>query len=1472
MVICGPTKVDVLTCQEPSSFWGIGVPKTPICFAVPFWRDAAGSFEFTRFGLLGNMGKNVSWTISNEINGEGFEGPAIPVNLCKSPLDSRAIGSWSACAMARMTKVRQGKTCVATIILPLRINGSLIHNQLDIGNNSRDLTQIRKISKIRVVASQVLPRVGYVRIALPVKRDLPDNVKITVLPIAMDKPDLTEPIAVDYVASPDAVDLQSYGSIDALAAAILATSPDVLDLRGLSYLSEEVASELSHYEGPALRLSSSIRIDASTLYRLTVCNLEWDDKRLGNIDLQTFEDLIRRLDSGTLSNGILKKFVRYLPEDSLIVATKYPRLHIHTLIEMGPQTLDFLRNLGNPNSNVFQKVENIHRDPLELQSQVLRMLTRWQYPEELNDLIDCLEGQFTPEDQWALPISMDEYQVALPRHQRTLARIVRVGGMAALRNFVMAWNHANETAGTRELTSDLDDRSFSETVVSNLLSERAGAHQTSEYWLSLQSNWSESLIEAFSDAIQSACNAEDESTRETLLFSINSGRTVALMQTVAKVIEPNLAQRLLESLYKSGCFKSSQTADALRSTNCWSRWLAIETLVDKIAISNSDLWELLNCACEIQRFDLCIRTHLLSKIEAILLAHGDCFRGLAELVTLRVPLFNKLFELGRRYPHCSVDDFVQIAEPALRYGAGEDTEEESKLERYCFERFEEGKATRLETRLITQVGEKHRFIEVVRSMPFFLEELQNCTLIALPAVFESLQEQSLEKCSATKIIVDEDVPLTSQVAQALAHFRGEIRVETRRAIPCAFLRDIVKHRHGLSLAAIGGSTADVEQACRQLLHYDGAIQLPLKIDCETVMDALTSLFLRHARADVYYSFPQVKKFPKRLVEGLKAQARIANVGLKFGAVDRITVEVAECLADYCGVVSLPLVATVDEKVIQKLKKGRAKLMLPGLTTLNPALAEYLVTCVSYNGSDNPFCPNSFSLSRLQSIDVDSARELAKLPFRLQLDGLEKIAPGVAIALSDHVEKNVDLSGVTHWTTTLQEIFNRGGVWVSLPPDAKWLCETHVNDLATGFGNRSGKPQSTVVIPRRKVSDASPSTSLDRHLEHWDLPEIETISAVDIVRRQVSEKRIAELVALRITDVLASSAMRQLSTIDRLVDLSNLVYLQMGGEWGKSDYATRIGDTGARALAEMDSLKKLRGLNLFEAGISNVGLGSICCSPFLQNLQWLVLSLNHIDNQGFKELANSSLVRNLRRLDFVGDWSGEFDFKPFFSSDALSNLCMLDLSGCEVLLSVDDLAQKGSLPKLKDLRANATFLGKRLPELLQSSLMPQLEQIELSRSGITSAAFKRAMQSSGLSKVTRLGLCSNNFGAREAELLAASSYTDGLRDLYLSWNQFDDRAINELVRSAKMHGLKRLALRCNSISEVGLKTLIGSRTFEDLEYLDMDGNAFELTDNLANFLLASSHLNKLKGLQLSTAKLSDSVRQEFCQRFETWWKW
>ncbi len=99
----------------------------------------------------------------------------------------------------------------------------------------------------------------------------------------------------------------------------------------------------------------------------------------------------------------------------------------------------------------------------------------------------------------------------------------------------------------------------------------------------------------------------------------------------------------------------------------------IETLVNKVEISNSDLWELLNCACEIQRFDLCIRTHLLSKIEAILLAMANRFRGLAELWTLHVTLFKKLFELGRRYPHCSVDDFVQIADPALRYGAGEDT-------------------------------------------------------------------------------------------------------------------------------------------------------------------------------------------------------------------------------------------------------------------------------------------------------------------------------------------------------------------------------------------------------------------------------------------------------------------------------------------------------------------------------------------------------------------------------------------------------------------------------------------------------------------------------------------------------------------------------------------------------------------------------------------------------------------------------
>ncbi len=36
------------------------------------------------------------------------------------------------------------------------------------------------------------------------------------------KPDLTELVAVDYVATPDVVDLQSYRSIDALAAAILA--------------------------------------------------------------------------------------------------------------------------------------------------------------------------------------------------------------------------------------------------------------------------------------------------------------------------------------------------------------------------------------------------------------------------------------------------------------------------------------------------------------------------------------------------------------------------------------------------------------------------------------------------------------------------------------------------------------------------------------------------------------------------------------------------------------------------------------------------------------------------------------------------------------------------------------------------------------------------------------------------------------------------------------------------------------------------------------------------------------------------------------------------------------------------------------------------------------------------------------------------------------------------------------------------
>ncbi len=67
-----------------------------------------------------------------------------------------------------------------------------------------------------------------------------------------------------------------------------------------------------------------------------------------------------------------------------------------------------------------------------------------------------------------------------------------------------------------------------------------------------------------------------------------------------------------------------------------------------------------------------------------------------------------------------------------------------------------------------------------------MEELQNCTLVALPAVCESLQDRSLEKCLARKIIVDEDVPLTSQVAQALAQFRGEIRIELDVLFPVHF--------------------------------------------------------------------------------------------------------------------------------------------------------------------------------------------------------------------------------------------------------------------------------------------------------------------------------------------------------------------------------------------------------------------------------------------------------------------------------------------------------------------------------------------------------------------------------------------------------------------------------------------------------------------------------------------------------------
>jgi uncharacterized protein (TIGR02996 family) len=87
-------------------------------------------------------------------------------------------------------------------------------------------------------------------------------------------------------------------------------------------------------------------------------------------------------------------------------------------------------------------------------------------------------------------------------------------------------------------------------------------------------------------------------------------------------------------------------------------------------------------------------------------------------------------------------------------------------------------------------------------------------------------------------------------------------------------------------------------------------------------------------------------------------------------------------------------------------------------------------------------------------------------------------------------------------------------------------------------------------------------------------------------------------------------------------------------------SNRLGDTGARVVAESPVAARLTVLDLSEDGIGNRGAEALAQSQHLANLKTLLLRVNRIGEEGGRAIAGSPFLSHLEQLDLGGNRLGE----------------------------------------------------------------------------------------------------------------------------------------------------------------------------------------------------------------------------------------
>jgi uncharacterized protein (TIGR02996 family) len=300
---------------------------------------------------------------------------------------------------------------------------------------------------------------------------------------------------------------------------------------------------------------------------------------------------------------------------------------------------------------------------------------------------------------------------------------------------------------------------------------------------------------------------------------------------------------------------------------------------------------------------------------------------------------------------------------------------------------------------------------------------------------------------------------------------------------------------------------------------------------------------------------------------------------------------------------------------------------------------------------------------------------------------------------------------------------------------------------------------------------------------------------------------------------------------------------------------RAAERRADELSRSPLLGRLSGLDLKDHLLIGADIEALLTSSHSDGITDLHLSGNRIGAEGVAALASWPHLDRLRTLDLSGNWLFERDLRPLLEGPPLERLTHFRRAGNFLRMSgLRALATSSRLVGLTHLDLHYCSLGPEVAELLASTTLPRVSNLDLSVNDFSAEQMRALSGVPLLRRLTSLQMCNCHLDDDGARALADSPNLENLRRLDLYHNKIEPAGAAALARG-QFPSLFELRLPDNLLGAEGARALAGSTGLAGLLSLSLSRN--NLGPEGAHALASSSRLDGLRFLHLGSNKIGSA---------------